>query len=186
MNAKRGKGLVVTGISGGGKTTLAEIILRRHPELSQSLRMTIREPRQGEIHGVHYEFVTSEEMVRLWENNELLYYKEWYGSVYAMRVIEVEDKLSNGENILIETIVPAAFELAAREDMQVVFLVTENEEVQIQRLRKRGETEEKIQNRLEHARVERRMADELNIFTVVNDQIETTVAEIEKYFFDKS
>lgn len=180
----KGKGLVITGISGGGKTTIAQAFADKHPHIFQPLRMTIREPRPGEIHGVHYEFVTEKELLQLEKDNELLFCKNWYGSTYAMRRKQVEKRLAQNENVLIETIVPAAFELFRRDDMKVVFLVTPDEESEITRLRNRGEKEEKIQKRVEYARKEKLMAKELGVFTVVNENLEVAISQVEDFLLN--
>jgi guanylate kinase len=183
MNEKQGFGLVITGISGGGKTSVAEAIIKRHPRLFQGLRLTVRDPRPGELHLVHYEFVTPQEMDRLNAANELLYHEDWYGSLYAMRRRIVEERLQNGEDVLIETIVPAALKLHKRPDMRVVFLVTPDEQTEVQRLRDRGEKDNKIQERLDYARREREMAKEIGVFTVVNDNFNETVNVVDEFLF---
>ena len=179
---KTGYGLVITGISGGGKTTVAAEIKKRHPHLSQGLRMTVRKPRPGEIHGVHYEFLNEDELRNLHKQGELLYFEEWYGSMYAMRKKPVYEKLSNGEHILIETIVPAAFKLHREPNMRVVFLVTKDDETMIKRLKNRGEEEKEIQERLKYAQIERKMGQDLGVFTIINDDLENTIKEVEKFF----
>lgn len=114
----------------------------------------------------------------------MLYYEDWYGSLYAMRRSPVEQRLNSGENVLIETIVPAAFKLYSRPDMRVVFLITPDEETEAQRLLDRGEPEKKVQERLEYARKEKDMARELGVFTIINDNFDETVRKVERFLFE--
>lgn len=68
--------LVVTGASGAGKDTVAEEVLKHPNLLNFNLRRLItcadRSARPGEIHGVHYYFVSPEELDRMHKNSELV------------------------------------------------------------------------------------------------------------------
>ncbi len=55
---KVGKLIVLTGPSGVGKGTLVRSLLNRHGELYLSISVTTREPREGEVEGQHYYFVS--------------------------------------------------------------------------------------------------------------------------------
>ncbi len=57
----RGILVLYTGCSGVGKGTIMKELLRRDPNIRLSVSNTTREPRDGEIDGVHYRFVTREE-----------------------------------------------------------------------------------------------------------------------------
>ena len=71
---RRGLMLVLSSPSGAGKTTIARRMLQRNSSLTISVSVTTRPPRPGEIHGVHYQFVSDEEFDALIAAGELL---EW-------------------------------------------------------------------------------------------------------------
>lgn len=177
-----GYGLVVTGITGGGKTTITESIGEKHPELFRGLRMTNRQLRVGEVNGVDYEFSTLPEMLTLRDQNELLYFSEYYGNVYGMRKGGVCNQLESGNNVLIETVVHAADQLKHLPNMKIVFLDTLDEEVARHRLILRGMKLPEIDERMNYARKEREWALSNGIYRLINDNLELTVNQVEEYF----
>ena len=56
-----GKLFVISGSSGVGKGTVIKEFLRRNPEYKLSVSCTTRNPREGEIHGENYFFLSREE-----------------------------------------------------------------------------------------------------------------------------
>lgn len=74
---------VLSGPSGVGKSTVVAHMRKEHPEVWLSVSATTRKPRPGEKHGVHYFFVTDEEMDKLIANGELLEWAEFAGNRYG-------------------------------------------------------------------------------------------------------
>ena len=58
--AKRGMLFVISGPAGAGKSEIVKTLLKKHPDVRLSVSCTTRAPREGEINGVHYHFVTEE------------------------------------------------------------------------------------------------------------------------------
>ena len=65
MNERRGKLIVVSGPSGAGKSTVIKKVMERRSDLCFSVSATTRKPRDGEVDGVHYFFVTGTEFDRM-------------------------------------------------------------------------------------------------------------------------
>ena len=57
-----GKLFVISGSSGVGKGTVIKEFLKRNPEFKLSVSCTTRNPREGEIDGINYFFLTKEEL----------------------------------------------------------------------------------------------------------------------------
>ena len=69
-----GKLFVISGSSGVGKGTVIKEFLNLHPEFKLSVSCTTRNPREGEVHGINYFFLTKEDFIKCRDNNEFL---EW-------------------------------------------------------------------------------------------------------------
>lgn len=179
--------LVLTGISGGGKSTYAPLLSDLYPNLATMLRVTTRVPRPGEVSGRDYEFVTEEEFQYLKDSGQLLFGVPTYGAQYGIRRRPVEEALARGQDVFFETVVRAAAELMERPECRIAFLRTPDEAEQINRLRKRGMAESELISRLAETREELAWLKSIKsdrVREVVNwtDQQTSVLAEIERYF----
>ncbi len=99
----RGLLLVISGPSGAGKGTVCEAYKKDcDNEVWNSVSMTTRSPREGEVHGKSYFFVSRDEFIRKIEQDEFLEYAEVYGNYYGTPRKEVEDKLKEGRDVILE------------------------------------------------------------------------------------
>ena len=69
---KKGTLIVLSGFSGVGKNTIITQVLAQRPEIYYSVSFTTRAPREGEVDGVNYNFVTREDFQRRIERGEFL------------------------------------------------------------------------------------------------------------------
>ena len=150
---KSGKLFIISGPSGVGKSTVLKALFREHPDLYFSVSATTRAPREGEIDGVHYRFIKSEQFLQMVQENELLEYAEYVGSFYGTPRGPVEDAIAPNSWAELE-----------------------------RRLTERGtDSAEKIQKRLLRAKVELQAAENYD-YLVVNDTVEQAVREMEAIF----
>lgn len=78
--------LVICGPSGSGKSTLLKRLFKEFPHtFGFSVSHTTRKPRPGEEHGVHYHYVSVEEMQRMIEGNEFIETAVFSGNMYGTR-----------------------------------------------------------------------------------------------------
>ena len=154
---KKGVLFVYSGPSGVGKGTLSQKLFAEFgEELAFSVSATTRAPREGEVDGKHYFFVSRQEFERRIENNDFLEYAQFSGNCYGTPRSYVTSLLEQGKNVLLEIEVQGAMQVMARmpECVSIFILPPSFEELE-RRLRGRGtETEDKICLRLDTARRE--------------------------------
>lgn len=92
---------VITGPSGVGKTTVAERVLALRPNLRKVVTCTTRAPRDGEVNGVHYHFLSVDEFTRLRDAGATFEDEEVYpGRFYGSRQSDVDALLAEGHDVL--------------------------------------------------------------------------------------
>ena len=175
-----GRLIVISGPSAVGKGTLAKFIIDNYQGFYLSVSATTRSPREGEIEGVSYFFLSQEEFDARVMAGQMLEWATVHGKhSYGTPRAAVEQFLAQGKNVLLEIDVKGAFQV--RESFPEAMLVFVEppsfEDLQI-RLDKRGtESEREKQIRLETAQIELESA-KLFDFVVVNDQVARCAQEV--------
>ncbi len=168
----RGLLIVVSAPSGCGKGTLLAEILKDN-DYYYSVSATTRSPREGEVDGVNYHFATREEFEDLIKSDGMLEYAQYCGNYYGTPKKEVEKKLSEGKNVILEIEVQGAMQVKeiAPEGVFVFILPPSVSELK-KRLLKRG-TEE-ISVRVSEAVGEIKYAEKYD-YVIVNDDLSKAV-----------
>ena len=176
---KRGILVLYTGSSGVGKGTIMAELLKRDPSIRLSVSNTTRDPREGEIDGVHYNFVTKEQFEELIDSNGYLEYAKYCDNYYGTPKKQVEDLLDEGYNVFLEIEVQGGLQILEKyPDVLSIFILPPSMDVLEKRLRNRGtEKEDVILKRLEEAKNEIGFKDRYR-FNVVNGELETAVDEV--------
>jgi guanylate kinase len=174
------KVFVITGPSGVGKGTLISKLLERVPDLELSVSATTRQPREGEVDGRDYHFLTAEEFDRRVDAEDFLEFATYSGHRYGTLRSEVRERLAAGRSVVLEIEVQGARQVRAamRESVQV-FIAPPEPAVLRERLRGRGtDSAEAIDARLEVAEQELAAQDEF-AHRVVNDDLGRAAGELE-------
>jgi guanylate kinase len=154
-------------------------LLARDPSIRLSVSNTTRAPREGEIHGVHYNFVTREEFLALADADGYIEHAVYCDNHYGTPKKQVEDMLAQGYNVFLEIEVQGGLQVMEKyPDILSIFIMPPSLEELERRLRGRGtETEEVIRQRLAEAENELAVAQQYR-FRVVNDDLNTAVNEV--------
>lgn len=155
---KKGKIIILSGPSGVGKGSVnKELSKDENLKLVQSVSMTTRNPRPGEINGVDYYFVSKESFFEAIKNDELIEYAEFIGNFYGTPRSLVYDQISKGKNVVLEIEMIGATQVLKKESKNLIsiFLMPPSLKVLRERLMRRAtEDEEVIKQRLDKALVE--------------------------------
>ncbi|NJK77453.1 MAG: guanylate kinase [Oscillatoriales cyanobacterium RU_3_3] len=181
---KTGKLIVLTGPSGVGKGTLVKSILKRHRELYLSVSVTTRLPREGEIEGQHYYFVSRSRFEEMVEAGELAEWAEFAGNFYGTPYFSIQQGISEGKWVILEIELEGARQIRNKfpEALRVFILPPSWEELE-RRLRSRGQdSESAISRRLLRAKEEIEAAAEFD-FQVINDDLEVALQRLESLLF---
>lgn len=180
MEAERtGIVLVLCAPSGTGKTTLTKRLLEEFPRFEFSISYTTRQPREGEVDGKDYHFVS---MAEFETKQQAGFFAEWaevHGNYYGTPKEETLQKLAAGRDILFDIDVQGASQLhgSLKQGCYVFILPPSRSELE-RRLRGRGtDTEATIVKRLANAEKEMQQAHWFNAW-IVNDDLDRAYDEL--------
>jgi guanylate kinase len=168
--------LVVTGPSGVGKGTLIKELLKRLPGLQLAVSATTREPREGEVNGRDYHFLSGEDFDRRAAAGEFLEHAEYAGNRYGTLRSELARP---ARGIVLEIDVQGARQVhEALPEAGRIFIEPPSFEDLARRLARRGaDSPAQIERRLEAAREELAARDEFD-HRIVNDDLERASQEL--------
>jgi len=170
---ERGLLIVLSGPSGVGKGTVRKALFEMDGhDLVYSISMTTRPPREGEIDGVDYYFVSKAEFERRIKDGELLEYAQFVGNYYGTPKDKVDEQIALGKEVVLEIEVNGALQVREKApDGVFIFIAPPNKGALHRRLQRRGtEAPEKIQARMDKAEMEFPLAHKYD-YVVVNDEV---------------
>lgn len=178
MKDKKGLLVILSGPSGCGKGTVLHQVLERYPTAIVSVSKTTREPRNGELEGVHYFFVTKAEFEKSIKKKDFLEYAEYAGYYYGTPKTWVEMQREAGRDVILEIEVQGGMQVIEQcPDAVSIFLTSPSLEELERRLRYRGtEDENKIKKRMKRAIWELNHMDKYE-HVIVNDNVEEAATQ---------
>ena len=174
--------VILSGVSGAGKDTIKNELIRTNSEVISLPSFTSRNPREGEKEGVQYHFVTKQKFQELIKEGEFYEYNEHHENFYGTSKNLMNEKIQSGNIIVKDIEVNGTENLVSllKDDMKIVtiFLRVEQEELR-KRLIQRGDnlTEEQIALRLGRLDYEESKMKNYD-YVIKNNDFEKTVAII--------
>ena len=173
-----GKLFVISGASGVGKSTVLSKVMAARPDLRFSVSATTRPPREGEIDGKHYYFVSKDTFLDMIEKKAFLEYDAHMENYYGTPKQQLEEKLELG-SVILDIEPNGAFNVRKeRPDAVLIFIAPPSLKELENRLRGRGDTsEEQIQVRQARVAWEMEQSKQYD-YVVVNDIVDVCAEKI--------
>ena len=170
---------VVSGFSGAGKGTIMKALLGKYDNYALSISATTRKPREGEVHGREYFFLSVEEFEAMIKNDQFIEHARYVSNYYGTPRSYVEEKMAEGKDVILEIEIQGALKVKEKfPDTLLVFVVPPTAEDLKNRLIGRGtETMDVIESRMDRALEE---AEEMESYDyiLVNDTVEKAVEDL--------
>lgn len=173
--------------SGCGKDTVFKELVKKRNDVVESVSATTRKPREGEIDGVNYFFLTKKEFEKKIKENGFLEYANYNGNYYGTPVDGVKKAIDEGKVCFLIIEVQGAQKVMRMfpDNCVSIFLLPPSLEVLEKRLRNReSDGEEMIKQRLNIANIELSYKDRYN-YQIVNDNIDVCVNELNNIISDE-
>lgn len=180
--------IIFSAPSGAGKSSLIKKLIElSESTIELSVSVTTREPRDGEVHGVDYFFISEQEFLKLEKQDSFLESANVHGYHYATLKSFVDEKTSSGISVILDIDVQGFKQVkqTSQDNVSIFILPPSLEELE-QRLFNRGsESAESIKKRLKNALIELKSA-EIFDYVVVNDEFDNTIKILSSILFNKN
>ena len=180
---RRGAMFIIEGPSGTGKGTIAKEVLKRDPNIKFSVSVTTRKPREGEVDGVDYYFVTNEQYDEFLAQDAFYEHVDsQYGDRYGTLRSEVDSFINVGQDVLFDMDWVGARQMKSKasDDVVTIYLLPPSIKELRQRLERRGtDSKELIDKRRGLILDKMSHWDEFD-YVIVNVDIEETVTKVQK------
>ena len=179
MQELSGNLFIVSAPSGAGKSSLINALLNNHADMQVSVSHTTRQPRPGEVDGVHYHFISVEQFKKLIADNEFLEWAEVFGNFYGTSRLAIADHLRQGIDVFLDIDWQGAQQIRAQAPGTLgIFILPPSMEALQQRLVHRGQdSDDVIAKRMAKAQSEMQHADEYE-YIIINDDFNQALREL--------
>lgn len=185
--ARCGNLFVISGPSGAGKGTLVSRVVERVPDAWVSVSATTRPPREGEVDGVSYFFMSDGEFDELVARGGFLEWAHVHAHKYGTPLASVKEHIDAGDQVILEIDVQGGFQVREKlPQAHLVFIDVPSVEELLARLRGRGtESEDVIAARMKVAQVELSQKEKYD-YVVMNDNLDRATDELVAYIESKA
>jgi guanylate kinase len=176
---REGMVLIISAPSGAGKTTLCRHLLEIFPAMQESISYTTRQPRQGEVHGVDYYFVSRDEFMKMVDQDAFAEWAEVHGNLYGTALSSLKEARTNGIDMLLDIDCQGAMKLKEQfEGGCYVFILPPSMEELRRRLDNRSsDAPDVIEKRIVRAAEEIKEARWYD-YIIINDSLEKALDEL--------
>ncbi|HEY4273880.1 MAG TPA: guanylate kinase [Rhizomicrobium sp.] len=178
---RRGLMLVLSSPSGAGKTTLSRRVLENDAAIAMSVSATTRRPRQGEVEGRDYFFVSPSDFTGMVDGNAFLEHAVVFGNHYGTPKEPVMLALAKGQDVLFDIDWQGTQQLRqqAGDDLVSIFVLPPSHAELERRLRARAQdAEDVVLARMARANNEISHWAEYD-YVVINDDLDATLAKVQ-------
>jgi guanylate kinase len=178
---QKGLLVVVSGPSGTGKGTVCKKLLSKRDNVRYSVSATTRKPREGEVEGQSYFFVSESKFLDMIENDALIEWDKYCDNYYGTPKAYVESCIDNGMDIILEITVEGALEIKQKyPECVLIFILPPSFEELRRRIEYRAtECSDVIEKRLQKAANEIKYVSKYD-YLILNDSVDEAVINIEK------
>ena len=178
---RRGLMLVISSPSGAGKSTLCRQLLGKDDHMGLSVSVTTRPPREGEVNGKDYFFISQGKFDEMVAEDALLEHASVFQNAYGTPRAYVEDELSKGRDVLFDIDWQGAQQLRQRkgQDVVSVFILPPSASALEARLNKRDQDDAKVvAYRMSKSAEEMSHWAEYD-YVIINEKLERAEAELD-------
>ena len=171
--------LVLSAPSGGGKTTIAKLLLQGRDDLGYSVSATTRQKRPDERDGVDYHFLSRDEFVRRRENGEFLEWATYGGELYGTLKSEIERIFAQDRHAVLDVEIEGARQIRKNfPNSLLLFVLPPSAEALMQRLAgRRTEDPALVRDRIVRAAEELKAVDEYD-YAILNEDLVVAVSQV--------
>ena len=177
---KKGAILILSGPSGCGKSTLLKEVYKDIDDYYFSISTTTRAPREGEVNGVDYFFVTKEEFEKDINNGDFLEYAKVHDNYYGTSLKPINKALDESKLVIFDIDVQG-HEIVRKKLSSIttsVFITTPSLEVLESRLNSRNtDSIEIIEKRIKNAKGEVEYFQDYD-YLIINDDLQTAAKQL--------
>ena len=177
---KQGLLIVLSGPSGSGKNTVCDEVKKNNKNIWESISMTSRKPRKGEIDGKSYYFVTEEEFKKNIEDDNMLEYAKFAGNYYGTPKKNIQKHLDKGDDVILVIEIQGALQIKQKisHALFVFLLPPSMKELKRRLIDRNTESSSKVMERFERAYKEINELSKYN-YVIVNDNVKDAAKKLE-------
>jgi guanylate kinase len=175
----KGSLIVISGPSGAGKDSIVERLLKINKKAVLSVSATTRSPRENEVDGVHYHFLTKEDFLDKIDKGEFLEYAEYNGNFYGTPKFGIKKQLDEGNDVLLVIEIQGALKIKELipEALFIFIMPPSMSELRRRLIGRQTEDREKVMNRFKTAYKEINEVTKYN-YVVINDDLDEAVNKV--------
>ena len=185
---KQGLLVILAAPSGTGKSTICKELMKKNKNWNFSVSVTTRNPRDGEIDGKDYKFISNSEFEHFVKFGDFIEWEIVHGNKYGTLWSTIEDALDGKGVLILDIDVKGAMSIKEEYLDQAILIfieppglnVNEQKEALNERLVKRGNEQElAIKHRLKRFETEMEFKEKFD-YIFINENLKKTVEKVEK------
>jgi guanylate kinase len=178
---------VISAPSGAGKSTLIKKFLSSNNNFELSVSATTRPPRDGEVDGVHYQFISDDKFKSLEDEGAFIEFAQVHNHRYGTLKSFIDNKFIQGKSIILDIDVQGFMQIKNSNilNSSIFILPPSFKELKKRLEDRKSDTNSAINKRMANAREEVQCYGEYD-FVIVNDDVEEAIKTFENIIFTKN